>query len=248
MKIDKIKTEEKNQINNNIPTDFDLPEITAESESYHDAEIINSEIDNDDDESFNGDSDELATSQDSVESVSNSESPIYMEDEREKSRGILDDKNKPFDPSVHAYPPEKTPSGIWRKLSKSKREKIDPENGKTILATQSNLSCTRDAEKSSHFYDTVHVLAFGKDAKGTDEQLKALKDSFERFYQENGSLDIPPHWELALTCLDHTTEIIKRPSIFERVQVFGVKMYMKFKGVKQPEKNNDEKETEKGGK
>ena len=228
-KIDKSQNlESEVSHTSEIPTDFELPQVTEQSQEYHDSEINdigkNTSFNDSGDESHSQNHDENSGLETS------SESPIFMEDEREKSRGIKDDKGKPYDPAMHVFPPEKTPSGIWKKLPKSQREKKDVETGKTILPADTNIKCRRDAEKSAHFYDTIHVMLFGEEGKAKNEQLAALTDSFERFYQENGALNIPPHWELAVTCLDHTTEIVKRPSIFERVQVWGIKLIMKFRG------------------
>ena len=240
MKINKIDNEIKTETSHvsDIPQAFDLPEVSTQSEAYHDDEeiSINEESLGD---SVDAESSPENGTENSAESVHSAESPIYMENEREKSRGIKDEKGKPFDPSMHNFPPEKTASGIWKKLPKSKREKVDPENGKTILPADTNIKCLRDAEKSARFYDTAHVMLFGAEAKGDKNQISALTESFEKFYQENGAVEIPAHWELAITCLDHTTEIIKRPTIFERVQLGAIKLYMKIKGKKQGEKDEE---------
>lgn len=260
-KSSESKNEDQNiEISNHENFDilnFETPEISSQSEAYHDSDELAKISDSaalPGQESADSDTDDIE--RDAVTLSRNDEAATFLEDEREKARGLLDDKEKPYDPAMHVFPPEKTPSGIWKKLPKSQREKKDPETGKTVLPTKTNLSCRRDAEKSARFYDTIHCVVFGAEAKATSEQVGALTDSFERFYQENGAIEIPPHVELALTCLDHTTEIIKRPSVTEKFKLLMVKTYFTFNGFfgkkkrkpifgsNETEQEKDEKEAE----
>ena len=191
---------------------MELPEATEVSQSYHDDEFItnleDSEQNQDVSETSNNPSDHVTVE-------SNSESSILLDEEREKARGIKDDKGKEFDPSIHVFPPEKTPSGIWKKLPKSKRKNDD---GKEVLPTVTNATIKRSAEKAANLYDTAHILAFGEDGKADAKQLGKLSESFERFFQEKGAIDLPPHLDLIVTCISHSTEVCKRPTVTERIK------------------------------
>jgi hypothetical protein len=242
-KSENLETE--NPQNSDFGLSVELPEVTDTSTDYHDDEFL--QTSENDAEASDTESPEAGALSDSDESSQSPDSGTQYtaEDDREKWRGVEDDKGKPYDPSQHIYPPEKTATGRWKKIPKSQRVKND--EGKEVLPTHSNITCRRDAEKAARFYDTIHCVIFGKDGKATKEQETALTDSFEKYFQENGALDLPPSVELGMTCLDHTTEIIKRPSIFERVQMWGVKLYLKFKGVKLEkvaEQNKDENQGE----
>ena len=230
MKTD--KTQENQVVSESespIKLSMELPEVSEVSTEYHDDEFLaNSEKP----EENQGVTDNNENKSDTVIGEKNSgssDSTIVLDEEREKVRGIKDDKGKAYDPALHVFPPEKTPSGIWKKLPKSQRG-VNKE-GKETLPTKTNASVRKSAEKFAQLYDSAHILFFGEDGKADTKQISKLSDSFERYFQEAGSIDLPPHLDVLFTCVTHSTEICKRPTVTERIKgklaVWAVKKQLK---------------------
>lgn len=133
------------------------------------------------------------------------ESVEYNEiDEAEKYRGTPDDKGKPYDPMIHVFPPEKTATGRWKKIPKSKL-------ADKVKETEPNISYRREAEKMANLYAAIHQIPFGNDGKPTSrDDLLPLVDSWERYMMENGKTEIPAGLDLAITSGLYTFEICQR--------------------------------------
>ncbi len=189
---------------------IDLPEVSEVDESnYHDSEYGSITESNADDSAENEQKSDTVIGE-------NNPNAVALHEERERSRGIKDDKGREYDPSLHVFPPEKTASGIWKKIPKSQR--VVNDSGEVILPTQSNASIKRQAEKVAGWYDNLHLMLFGAEAKATNEQLADLSKSFESYLQESGGIELPPYLDVLFTCVTHSTEVVKRPSVFERLQ------------------------------
>lgn len=149
----------------------------------------------------------------------------------ESVRGTLSPKGEPYDPAVHAYPPEPNPprgrgAGMW------KRHRRKPTNTPASMEDVPNAQYRREAETSARLYAEAHVMMFGPDANiDSPESLVSMTNAWERYFQVNGLKQAPPWAELLLTHASYTHQIVKREKIFPRVKRWGIKIAGLF-GIK----------------
>lgn len=147
-------------------------------------------------------------------------------------RGTPDDKGKPFDPTLHVFPPEKTATGRWKKIPKSER----PERSDAEQMATPNAAYRREAAKVATMYAQLHTLALGPDAGILSEQdLVPMIDAWEAKYNEDGLKQMSPNLQIALTSFLYTLGVTQRPTIKERLTNLWYKLRKKKKPQK-PEK------------
>lgn len=129
-------------------------------------------------------------------------------------RGLKDDKGVAFDPSLHSAPPEKTPSGRWKKIPKREREKRT-ENGEQI---ECNASNRMEAQKAASIYASLHGIPFPTDCAPNPDNFKMLTDSIEQYYNENGAVEMSAGLNLLLSCGMYTQEVATRQTNLDKVK------------------------------
>lgn len=137
--------------------------------------------------------------------------------EPDDARGTLDKKGNPFDPALHRYPPEMTPTGRWKKRPKKELDN-EKENGEPGI--DANYKTRLEAQKMAAVYSGMHIAVFGQDGTATPEMQGFLVDGFENFFHHNGAVEIPPGIDLLLVCGTYTGQIVSRPSNWEKCKKF----------------------------
>lgn len=163
------------------------------------------------------------------------ESDAHSEYNAESVRGLKDDKGVGFDPTLHIYPPEKTPSGRWKKIPKSKREKMVKEDGAEV---EPNEAIRLNAQKAAQLYALAHTIPFGQNGlPETSADLNILTDSFERYLVETGNVDIPPHLDALLSMGIYTQGIATRPTNMKRISNWFARVKAKLAKKKETSKS-----------
>jgi hypothetical protein len=133
----------------------------------------------------------------------------------ESLRGTLDEKGTAFDPSMHLFPAEKTASGKWRRISKTQRE----QQSTIEVADNSNANVRLQAQKAAALYAGAHGLIYGVEAAPTDKAFYVgLVDSLEQYMLINGTVDIPPSLDLALSMGMFTHNVATKPTNIEHTK------------------------------
>ena len=157
--------------------------------------------------------------------------------EAEKHRGALDDKGQPYDPLIHAYPPEKT-----GKLQKwKKKPKKDVEQA-AVNDVKSNASYRGEAQKFATLYGESHRLLFGKGGYVVKDELIPLVDSLERYMLENGHTQISAGWDVLLSSGMYSFAVTQRETNKEKVNKWFSGLYNSIKsmfGFKTKEKKDN---------
>lgn len=142
----------------------------------------------------------------------------------ESMRGTLSPKGEPYDPAVHAYPPEPNPprgrnAGMW------KRHRRKPTATPASMEDVPNAQYRREAETAARLYAEAHVAVFGPEANiDSPESLVSMTNAWERYFQVNGLKQAPPWAELLLTHVSYTRQIVAREKIWPRVRRVGIKI------------------------
>ena len=140
-------------------------------------------------------------------------------------RGMLDDKGVSFDPTIHTAPPEKTPSGRWKRIPKNQREKISSGD----VEIEPNASNRKEAQKAALMYASLHGLIFPEDCAPNPDNLTSLIDSVEQYYNENGAIELPAGVNLAMAAGMYSQEIATRPTNLQKVKNWISKVVTKAK-------------------
>lgn len=157
--------------------------------------------------------------------------------EAEKHRGALDDKGHPYDPLLHAYPPEKTGKlQKWKKLPKKQVQQ------KAVEDVKSNASYRGEAQKFATLYGESHRLLFGEGGHVVKEELLPLVDSLERYMLENGHTEISAGWDVLLSSGMYSFAVTQRETNKEKVKKWFGSIYSSIKsllGIKEKKNKND---------
>lgn len=147
-------------------------------------------------------------------------------DEAEKLRGTPDSKGNPYDPSIHAFPPEMTGKlKKWKKKPKIKQEK-DIAEGQQV-----NTAFRGEADKIARLYAQLHMLPFGRDGGLENvEDLNPLTDDLERYLMEVGHTHISPKYAVGISAILYSVGVCQRPSNAERVKAWFGGLGEKVKG------------------
>lgn len=129
-------------------------------------------------------------------------------------RGLKDDKGIAFDPTLHSAPPEKTPSGRWKKIPKREREKLAGSG----VDIEPNATNRMEAQKAASIYASLHGLPFPTDCAPNPDNFKMLTDSIEQYYNENGAIELSAGLNLLLSCGMYTQEVATRQSNLDKVK------------------------------
>ncbi len=158
-------------------------------------------------------------------------------------RGMLDAKGVSFDPTIHIAPPEKTPSGRWKRIPKNQREKISSGD----VEIEPNASNRMEAQKAALMYAGLHGLIFPEDCAPNPGNLNNLIDSVEQYYNENGAIELPAGLNLTIAAGMYSQEVAVRPSNLRKVKTWIGKVSNKFKDSrnKKPSKKEAELKKEK---
>lgn len=134
----------------------------------------------------------------------------------DKLRGALDDKGQAYDPAVHSFPAEKTPTGKWKKVSKAKLAEKPAEE----IAEQSNAAVRLEAQKAAMLYAGIHQGVFGaENGKPSNPAYVAmLIDSFERYMLENGVTKMPAGADALLTMGMFSIDVATKPRNAQKVK------------------------------
>lgn len=151
---------------------------------------------------------------------------------RAEYRGMLDEKGKQFDPSIHLEPPELTPTGRWKRIPKAKRESM-ANNEEQIEA---NINYRKEAQKSALIYATLHAIPFPGDSKPQPEVFNGLVDSIERYYMEKCIKESPVEIDLIMSMGIYTQNIVTRPSNWEKTKRFFSGAWGRFKYARDKQK------------
>lgn len=170
-----------------------------------------------------------------IEQDENSDVSGFEENnEAEKHRGALDDKGNPYDPLIHAYPPEKTGKlQKWKKLPKKQVQQ------KAVDDVKSNASYRGEAQKFATLYGESHRLLFGQGGHVVKEELLPLVDSLERYMLENGHTELSAGWDVLLSSGMYSFAITQRESNKEKVQKWFGGIWTSLKslvGIKEKDK------------
>lgn len=149
--------------------------------------------------------------------------------EAEQYRGLRDDNGREFDPSIHVVPPEKTPTGRWKRKGKKQQQK-QAENGEQ--ETTSNIDYRKEAQKAAILYASLHAIPFPTDSKPNPQQFSMLTDAIEQYYMAEGIQEIPPSINLLLSAGMYSQEIVTRPTNLEKCKKFFSKWVDKFRYAK----------------
>lgn len=123
--------------------------------------------------------------------------------------GRLDDTGKSFDPLIHSSPPEKTPTGRWKKKPKAK------------LAKKEQINDIRaEAQKVAFIYAGLHVLVFGESGAIDEDGVVSLTNSYERYMAEKGIVSMPPAIDVALASVIYTAGVVSRPENKPKAKAF----------------------------
>lgn len=136
------------------------------------------------------------------------------EEQTNEYRGLKDDKGVAFDPSLHSTPPEKTPSGRWKKIPKREREKLAGSG----VDIEPNATNRMEAQKAASIYASLHGLPFPSDCAPNPDNFKMLTDSIEQYYNENGAIELSAGLNLLLSCGMYSQEVATRPTNFDKVK------------------------------
>lgn len=147
--------------------------------------------------------------------------------EAEKHRGTPDKKGNPYDPLIHAFPPEMT--GKLEKWKKKPKSKVDQA---IVSDVKSNTSFRAEAAKFAHLYGQGHMLLFGKDGAVQDkEELVPLTDDLERYMMENGHTQMPAGYAVALSSILYSMGVCQREPNAAKVKRWTGVAWGKIKGL-----------------
>lgn len=159
-------------------------------------------------------------------------------DDAEKHRGTLDDKGGAFDPALHAIPPEKTPSGRWKRIPKALRDKSKNSDEPKI---EPNATSRMEAQKIAILYGTLHTIPFGAGGAITREEILPLVDSVERYFNEHGIIQTPPGIDLALSMAVYSMAVAQRSTNLEKVAALFARMKNWFSSFRKKKADKIEK-------
>lgn len=223
---------------------FDLPPVTETETGYLD----------DEPEASDEEAGEMSHDRPGIDGES--EAGAAAQPERitgEEYRGTLDEKGGAFDPALHSSPPEKTPSGRWKRIPKALREAGIKKPGSDDII-EPNASARLEAQKMALLYGTLHTIPFGAAGAPIKEEVLPLVDSIESFFNTHGIVKSPPGIDLALSMFVYSAGVAQRPTTIEKTRLYMATAIAwfkdKFKGKKpKPKtetKTDNEKPTEKG--
>lgn len=161
-------------------------------------------------------------------------------DTGEAYRGMLDDKGVGFDPSIHSAPPEKTPSGRWKRIPKREREQRD---GNETTKIEPNAAAAIEAQKMASLYGALHAIPFGSGAVIEKTEIIILADSIERYFNANGITQTPPGLDVALSAGLYSLGVSQRPSNVEKTTAYMKRAAAWFKVLFQRKKSKPKTET-----
>lgn len=158
------------------------------------------------------------------------------DDGGEKYRGTPDSKGNPYDPSIHAYPPELTGKlQKWKKLSKNAKPRADGED-----EIKPNAAYRQEAAKMAALYAQSHVLMFGTEGRLLSQNdITPLIDDLDRYMLENGHTEISAGWAVAMSAGLYTVDVCQREKNIDKVKRFYSEISDKVKGwfgIKKPRK------------
>jgi len=185
---------------------FDLPEVTQTAQDFIQDDI----------EPLTG---EAGLNESVIEVDENSEA--------EKHRGTKDKKGNPYDPVLHAFPPEMTGKlGKWKRKPKAQQAKAIVDDVKP------NSSFRSEADKFAKLFANLHMLPFGKNGGIQDvEELVPLTDDLERYMQENGHTNISAGWAVALSAGLYSVGVCQREPNAVKVKRWLSSGWDKIKGL-----------------
>lgn len=179
----------------NVPTDenptrevksnllaFELPDVTETAGDFQDVE-------------------ETTTQDD----TSNRDSQPGPED----YRGTPDKKGNPYDPAIHAYPPDMTGKlGKWKRKPKAEREQKPQEP---------NAQFRQAAQNWAVLYANMHRPIFKEHAEIDKDALMVLTDSLENYFMSEGIKEMNPKAGVLVGMMNYTGVIVDRPPNKEKV-------------------------------
>lgn len=176
--------------------DFTLPPVTETDTGYIDGEASASALDEGQDEALTA-------------------------PDPDKYRGMLDDKCGEFDPSLHVAPPEKTPSGRWKRIPKRERKKRDGNADEKI---EPNAEAKQEAQKMALIYGALHSIPYGAGGAIEKTEIVVLADSIERYFNANGITQTPPSLDVILSAGLYSLGVSQRPSNIEKTKAYFARL------------------------
>lgn len=138
--------------------------------------------------------------------------------------GLFDDKGRAFDSDIHTTPPEKTPSGIWKKKKKSERV--------PLYDGQESISNALEAQKYAQIYANLHTIPFGLDGlPDNPAELLPLVNSLEKLFNEIGVVELPVWFDVALSGGLYTQNICVKETNIEKTKKFFKNTFQKIKNL-----------------
>lgn len=173
---------------------FELPEVSEQTNDFIDSDEENAQVD---------ETPHIPLGESQGESI--------QVDPAEQHRGALDNKGNPYDPAIHAYPPEMTGKlQKWKRKPKAQREqqtKVD-----------SNAMFRKQAQNFAYLYANAHVTLFGQSGEMDKEALMPLVDSLETYFQEEGLKELSPKAQVLLSGVNYSTVICTREKNAEKLK------------------------------
>lgn len=155
------------------------------------------------------------------EKISGFDDGENLEKPTDEYRGLMDDKGNPFDPAIHKTPPEKTPTGRWKRIPKQKREA--GETG------EPNALYRKQAQNFANLYASLHVTAFGSDGAVDKQALAPLVDSLELYFMEEGLRELSPKAQVMLSGFNYSTIICSREPNAEKLKRWFTPLILRIK-------------------
>jgi hypothetical protein len=137
-----------------------------------------------------------------------------------------------FDPNLHAWPPDKTARGTWRRKRPGDASAPSPviESAHTptqdpAQATAPDLGAT-PAQKAEHYLDTgvgVASMILGEHWRPNETEAAELRAKFTRFMEARNLPDLPPGWALlAVVCAYALPRVLAIPKVQAWMQAHGL--------------------------
>lgn len=160
---------------------------------------------------------------------------VEEQEETDQFRGLMDEKGNAFDPTIHKTPPEKTPTGRWKRLSKTQKQQTTQKESNAVYA--------KAAQNAAVSYANLHVSLFGKEGYIEKDALPMLSDALEAYFIENGVEEFDPKWQVLIAAGNYSTIVCTREKNADKLKAWFNPLFKKVKSLFGFAKN-DEQEKE----